>query len=45
MWNSNSLISRLVVRSGLDLDSVALSAGGRAPGYGPASSLRAANKR
>ncbi len=33
MWNSNSLISWLVVRSGLDIDSVHLPTGGRAPGW------------
>ena len=33
MWNSNSLISWLIVRSGLDVDRVALPAGGRAPGW------------
>jgi hypothetical protein len=33
MWNSNSLISWLVVRSGLDLEAVRLPAGGRAPGW------------
>lgn len=33
MWNSNSLISWLIARSGLDVDSVALPAGGRAPGW------------
>jgi hypothetical protein len=33
MWNSNSLISWLVVRSGLDVDSIRLPAGGRAPGW------------
>jgi hypothetical protein len=33
MWNSNSLISWLIVRSGLDIDKVALPAGGRAPGW------------
>jgi len=34
MWNSNSLISWLVVRSGLDVDSVRLPRRGRAPGWG-----------
>jgi hypothetical protein len=33
MWNSNSLISWLVVRSGLDIDSIHLPTGGRAPGW------------
>jgi hypothetical protein len=33
MWNSNSLISWLLARSGHDLDSVALPAHGRAPGW------------
>lgn len=33
MWNSNSLISWLIARSGLDVDSVALPPGGRAPGW------------
>ena len=33
MWNSNSLISWLIVRSGLDLDSIHLPPGGRAPGW------------
>jgi hypothetical protein len=33
MWNSNSLISWLIVRSGLDVDSVHPPAGGRAPGW------------
>ena len=33
MWNSNSLISWLIVRSGLDVDSIRLPAGGRAPGW------------
>ena len=33
MWNSNSLISWLIVRSGLDVDGVALPGGGRAPGW------------
>ena len=34
MWNSNSLISWLLVRSGLDVESIRLPAGGRAPGWG-----------
>ena len=33
MWNSNSLISWLIVRAGLDLDSIHLPPGGRAPGW------------
>jgi hypothetical protein len=33
MWNSNSLISWLITRSGLDIDSVRLPQGGRAPGW------------
>jgi hypothetical protein len=33
MWNSNSLISWLIARSGLDVDSVALPTPGRAPGW------------
>jgi hypothetical protein len=33
MWNSNSLISWLLVRSGLAIESVALPAEGRAPGW------------
>jgi hypothetical protein len=33
MWNSNSLISWLVARSGLDVESVHPPAGGRAPGW------------
>jgi hypothetical protein len=33
MWNSNSLISWLIVCSGLDVDSIKLPAGGRAPGW------------
>jgi hypothetical protein len=33
MWNSNSLISWLLVRSRLDVGSVHLPAGGRAPGW------------
>jgi hypothetical protein len=33
MWNSNSLISWLIARSGLDADSVHLPAHGRAPGW------------
>jgi hypothetical protein len=33
MWNSNSLISWLIARSGLDVDSVQPPCGGRAPGW------------
>jgi hypothetical protein len=33
MWNSNSLVSWLIVRSGLRVESVPLPAGGRAPGW------------
>lgn len=33
MWNSNSVISWLIVRSGLAIESVAPPAGGRAPGW------------
>jgi hypothetical protein len=33
MWNSNSLISWLITRSGLDVDSVHPPSGGRAPGW------------
>jgi len=33
MWNSNSLISWLIARSGIDLDSVAPPTRGRAPGW------------
>jgi hypothetical protein len=33
MWNSNSLISWLVARSGLDVEAIALPRGGRAPGW------------
>jgi hypothetical protein len=34
MWNSNSLISWLIARSGLDVEPVHPPAGGRAPGWG-----------
>jgi hypothetical protein len=34
MWNSNSLISWLIARSGLHVESVHPPAGGRAPGWG-----------
>lgn len=33
MWNSNSLISWLIVRSGLDVNSIKPPVGGRAPGW------------
>jgi hypothetical protein len=33
MWNSNSFISWLITRSGLDVDSIRLPHGGRAPGW------------
>jgi hypothetical protein len=33
MWNSNSLVSWVLVRSGLHGDAVAPPAGGRAPGW------------
>lgn len=33
MWNSNSLISWLIARSGLDVDAIHPPAGGRAPGW------------
>ena len=33
MWNSNSLISWLIARSGLHVESVRPPAGGRAPGW------------
>jgi hypothetical protein len=33
MWNSNSLISWLVERSGLDVESIRIPPGGRAPGW------------
>jgi len=33
MWNSNSLIAWLLARSGHDIDSIALPAHGRAPGW------------
>jgi hypothetical protein len=34
MWNSNSLISWLIARSGLEVEAVHPPAGGRAPGWG-----------
>jgi hypothetical protein len=33
MWNSNSMISWLIARTGLDVDSIHPPAGGRAPGW------------
>jgi len=33
MWNSNSLISWLIVRSGLDAETIQVPVGGRAPGW------------
>jgi hypothetical protein len=33
MWNSNSTISWLLARSGLDIESIPLPVGGRAPGW------------
>jgi len=33
MWNSNSLVSWLVARSGLEVESIPLPRGGRAPGW------------
>lgn len=33
MWNSNSLMSWLIVRTGLDIESIHPPAGGRAPGW------------
>jgi hypothetical protein len=33
MWNSTSLISWLIMRSGLDVDSIRPPSGGRAPGW------------
>jgi hypothetical protein len=35
MWNSNSTISWLLARSGLDVESIPLPVGGRAPGWRP----------
>jgi hypothetical protein len=34
MWNSNSLVSWLLVSAGVEIDQVPLPAGGRAPGWG-----------
>jgi hypothetical protein len=33
MWNSNSLISWVLVRSGIDAESIQMPARGRAPGW------------
>jgi hypothetical protein len=33
MWNSNSVISWLIARSGLDVESIQPPLGGRAPGW------------
>jgi hypothetical protein len=33
MWNSNSFVSWLIARSGLDADSIPVPHGGRAPGW------------
>jgi hypothetical protein len=33
MWNSNSVVSWVLARAGLDVESVALPTGGRAPGW------------
>jgi hypothetical protein len=33
MWNSNSVVSYLLARSGVDLAPIAPPAGGRAPGW------------
>jgi hypothetical protein len=33
MWNSNSMVAWLLARTGLDVDSIAPPAGGRAPGW------------
>jgi hypothetical protein len=33
MWNSNSMVSWLIARTGLDVDSIKPPAGGRAPGW------------
>jgi hypothetical protein len=33
MWNSNSMISWLIARTGLGVDSIKPPAGGRAPGW------------
>jgi hypothetical protein len=45
MWNSNSLVSWLIVRSGLEIEAVSPPPGGRAPGWhaGIALALRAAH--
>jgi hypothetical protein len=33
MWNSNSMMSWLIARTGLDVDTIAIPVGGRAPGW------------
>ncbi len=33
MWNSNSIVSWLLARSGLDVESISMPSGGRAPGW------------
>ena len=33
MWNSNSVVSWVIARSGLDAESIKPPAGGRAPGW------------
>src|SRR5207247_1490152 len=45
MWNSNSLISWLITRSGLDVDSIRPPIGGRAPGWHAGMALRRARSR
>ena len=45
MWNSNSLISWLIARSGLDPRTVRLPAGGRAPGWHAGLVLAARERR
>jgi hypothetical protein len=43
MWNSNSVVSWLLVRSGVDTEAIRPPAGGRAPGW--RSGVAAANRR
>jgi hypothetical protein len=45
MWNSNSMISWLIARTGLDVESIRPPAGGRAPGWnaGMAAAARESN--
>jgi hypothetical protein len=45
MWNSNSLISWLIARSGLDVDSVQPPIGGRAPGWDAGVNVALRNQR